>query len=63
MKEFVLKGTLPAQGRYIYEGIRTKGKQLKALGGGIRVAQNVPNKAFPDPDSKELAKEGAIDLR
>lgn len=50
-------------GHHIYEGIRTKGKQLKALGGGIRVAQNVPNKAFPDPDSKELAKEGAIDLR
>jgi len=66
---FDLRPSPPAEdgsdedGRDIWNGLRRTGLRLKEAGGGLRIVHNVPDKEFPDPDTKDLADAGAAEVR
>ena len=50
-------------GKGIWEGLLVTGKRLKAAGGALRIVHNLPDKGFPDTDTKDLAEAGAAEVR
>ncbi|KAL5266618.1 hypothetical protein ACHWQZ_G003853 [Mnemiopsis leidyi] len=50
-------------GKGIWEGLLVTGHRLKAAGGALRIVHNLPDKGFPDKDSKDLAEDGAAQVQ